>query len=174
MSQTRRIDVVRWRTGIEPQACSDELAAEEPLEIRIGGEPVTMTMRTPGHDFELVAGLLVSEGMLEPGAKPLMRHERPNAVNVALSGLNRERIGTMQRSTVMSTSCGLCGKVSIEAAHQHFPPIEDEVTISRTQLPGLLKELEVAQGTFARTGGLHAAGIFREDGTLLVAREDVG
>src|SRR5688572_16870740 len=156
MSQTRRIDVVRWRTGIEPQACSDELAAEEPLEIRIGGEPVTMTMRTPGHDFELVAGLLVSEGMLQPGAKPLMRQERPNSVNVALSGLNCERIGAMQRSTVMSTSCGLCGKASIEAAHQHFPPIDDDATVSRAHLPDMLAELEIAQPAFARTGGLHA------------------
>ncbi len=174
MSQTRRIDVVRWRDGAAPDECSDELATEEPLEISIGGEPVTMTMRTPGHDFELVAGLLVSEGMLAPGAKPLMRQERPNSVNVALSGLNCDRIGTMQRSTVMSTSCGLCGKASIEAAHQHFPPIEDDVTIARVHLPRMIKELETAQGAFARTGGLHAAGVFRKDGALLVAREDVG
>jgi FdhD protein len=103
-----------------------------------------------------------------------MRQDRPNAVNVALSGLNRERIRKMERGTIMSASCGLCGKASIEAAHQHFPPLEDDAKISRALLPRMLEKLEVAQPAFARTGGLHAAGVFREDGTLLVAREDVG
>jgi FdhD protein len=131
-------------------------------------------MRTPGHDFELVAGLLLSEGLLERGAKPLMRQRRPNTVNVALSGLDADRVAGMQRSSIVSTSCGLCGKTTIDAAHQHFPPLEDDVAISRRLLPELMKTLEVAQSAFARTGGLHAAGVFRSDGTLVAAREDVG
>ena len=174
MSQTRRIDVVRWRDGAVPDTSSDELAAEEPLEILIGGEPVTITMRTPGHDFELVAGLLLSEGLLEPGAKPLLRGERVNSVNVALTGLNRDRLGGMQRATIVSTSCGICGKATIDAAHQQFPPVDDDTTVSRTMLPQFLSALEQAQSAFARTGGLHAAALFRNDGSLVVAREDVG
>src|SRR5262245_31090716 len=113
MSQTRRARIVRWEERVGPADVSDELAVEEPLEIRIGGEPVTVTMRTPGHDADLVAGLLLTEGVIKLGVVPLLRHEQPNVVNVALSTGG----GGMHRSSVMSTSCGICGKASIEAVH---------------------------------------------------------
>jgi FdhD protein len=168
--QSRQAFIVRWEEGADPVDFSDELAAEEPLEIRIGGKPVSVTMRTPGHDLELVAGMLLTENLIEPDAVPLLRHEHPNIVNAAISA-GGER---MRRSSIMSTSCGLCGKASIEAVHQHFPPVHDDFTIPRVLLSRLLEGLEVAQPAFTRTGGLHAAAVFDSAGTPIVAREDIG
>jgi FdhD protein len=166
---TRRSAVVRWN-GNGPSEVADELAIEEPLEIRIGDQPVSVTMRTPGHDVELVVGMLLSERMIAATDRPLVRHQEANVVNVALS----VRTDTIMRSSVTSTSCGLCGKMSIAAVHQHFPPVEDDVRISRTLFPAMLDALTASQQTFARTGGLHAAAVFNRNGELLVAREDVG
>ena len=176
MKQSRRTRIVRWDEDAEPEDLSDELAVEEPLEIRIGGDPISVTMRTPGQDIELVAGMLLSESLISPGARPLIRQDHPNMVNVAPSTLAHDpsALEKMRRQGVTSTSCGLCGKASIEAVHQHFPPIDDDVTIPRNLLPQLVRHLENAQTAFARTGGLHAAALFDNHGKLLVAREDVG
>lgn len=174
MSDNRRVRVLRWDEGSEPLESSDELAAEEPLEIRVGGIAVSVTMRTPGNDAELVAGFLLSEGLLQQDEVPLVRHEAPNTVNVALSGSLQFRTESIRRGTITASSCGLCGKASIEAVHQHFPPVDDEVSIARAMLPYMLQALERAQTGFARTGGAHAAALFDSTGALVAAREDVG
>ena len=164
------------------ECVTDEVAIEEPLEIRIGGEAVATTMRTPGHDEELAAGFLLSEAIvcnrtdvraIAPCAVPAAPG---NLINVELAaGVKFERIAA-QRFGTISTSCGLCGKTSIEFIRQQFPSIDasarfqiEEGTL--LELPGRLRS---AQSNFARTGGIHAAGIFDLAGNLLVAREDIG
>ena len=166
---TVRTRIIRW-TGGDATASGDELAAEEPLEIRIGGEPVSVTMRTPGHDTELVAGLLLSENLIRANERPLIRQEKPNIVNV---GITRDFSAARHASTV-SASCGLCGKATIEALQQNFPPLHDDVHIPARMLVRMVDALAAAQDAFARTGGLHAAGLFDSSGNLLVAREDIG
>lgn len=174
MSETRRVRIVRWENGSEPVEVSDELAVEEPLQIAIGGEAVSVTMRTPGHDAELVAGFLLSEGLLLPSSAPLVQHDGANSVNVALAGIRQEAIPSIRRNTLTAASCGLCGKASIQAVHQQFPPLENELSFPRPLISKMWKELERAQRAFGRTGGLHAAAIFDQKGTLLSAHEDVG
>jgi FdhD protein len=153
---------------------TDELAAEEPLEIRIAGEPVSVTMRTPGHDVELVAGLLLTEKLIAIGDRPVLRHEHPNVVNVARWRGDEQRLQAVRRTVPVSASCGLCGKSSIEAVHQHFPPIEDDVTLARGMFERMLQALTDSQDGFGRTGGVHAAALFDRHGTMVVAREDIG
>ena len=177
MRQVRRTSIARWNGDAEPGHISDQIAAEEPLEIRIGNEPVTVTMRTPGHDTELVAGMLLTERLIKDNVRPLLRLEHPNIVNVALSALaagSEKQLQLLRRSSVIAASCGLCGKSSIEAVHQHFPPVEDDLRVSRNLLQQMLPKFESAQPLFARTGGVHAAAVFNREGTLIVVREDVG
>jgi FdhD protein len=173
MSDTVRVRVVRWREGGESEAF-DEVAAEEPLEIRVGGAPVSVTMRTPGHDTELVAGFLLTEGLLRDGAVPLVRHEAANVVNAALHGVSEEELERITRHVYTSSSCGLCGKATVEAVRQRFGPVEDEFTVAREIMLGLLDRLNMAQPGFARTGGVHAAALFDAGGGLVALREDVG
>ena len=181
---------VRWRAGAVSREL-DRLAVEEPLEIRLGGRRFTLTMRTPGHDEELVAGFLLSEGFVksrdELGEVRRVRGVRgapePNAVDVILNvpaaGL-RERL---KRNFVISSSCGVCGKTSIEALERRVAPIEDSVRISASMILRLPQLMREAQEVFSATGGLHAAALFAlpdggSDGTgglsLVVLREDVG
>lgn len=170
VSRTR---VLRLEDGKEyPEETADELAVEEPLEIRIGGEPLSVTMRTPGHDVQLAAGFLLSEGILTSDKTPLLRQEGPNVVNLAVPAVDTVR----NRSRVIAASCGLCGKGSIDAIHQRFPQLtgNDGLVISRGILHQLLTTLEQAQAGFARTGGAHAAGLFDGSGRLLAVNEDVG
>ena len=176
MRQSYRTQIVSWRDGAGPVDLTDDLAVEEPLEIRVGGEPIGVTMRTPGEDIELVAGMLLTESLIAPGVRPLLRQEHPNRVNVALSGLacGLDGLERIRRAWVTSSSCGLCGKANIDAVHQHFPPVEDDLTIPRSLLPLMVQQLENAQTAFARTGGVHAAAVFDGGGKLVVAREDVG
>jgi FdhD protein len=174
VSTTVRTRVVRWSGQGDPSEVTDEVAAEEPLEIRIAGEPVSVTMRTPGHDVELVAGLLLTEKLIAPGDRPVLRHEHPNVVNVARWQGDEQCLARVRHSVPVSASCGLCGKSSIEAVHQHFPPIDDDVTLARGMFGGMLEALTSSQDGFGRTGGVHAAGLFDRHGTLVVAREDIG
>lgn len=160
----------------------DDLTVEEPLEIRIGRKTLATTMRTPGHDEELAAGFLVSEGIVrthdEIGqfSRPTEARNRENIITVQLAEGVKVKLGTAKRFGTISSSCGICGKESIDAIRQNFPPIvsvkdvriEIETLLS---LPPLLRE---QQGEFARTGGIHAAGIFNLDGKTKVVREDIG
>ena len=182
---------VRAREGDEDVEREDLLAVEEPLEIRVrteGGGPAVSfvtTMRTPGNDEELAAGLLFAEGVLEkPG--DLAALDRPTdpridaalKANVLIAALGPEafaRAGKLQRGTVMGSACGVCGKTSIEnVIPTDQPPLSSSVTVSPELLFRLPERLRQRQSLFARTGGLHAAGLFSLDGELLEVREDIG
>jgi FdhD protein len=169
--KTFRTHVVRWQDG-GFQDAADELAVEEPLEMRVGDETLAITMRTPGHDLELFAGFLVTEGLLL--GEPLLRQDSPNRVTAAPAAINTEVLGRMQRYGTISSSCGVCGKASIENVHLNFAPLDDEFTISADAFASWTKRLEGAQPGFVRTGGVHAAAIFSDAGDLVVVREDVG
>jgi FdhD protein len=148
----------------------DLVAVEEPLEIRIGGRPVAVTMRTPGHDEELALGFCLSEG-LHPASARLPDDLAANTVDVDAPGFDPERL---RRSFYTTSSCGICGKGALEAVAVDAPRVESQLRVPLAlvaSLPGLLRE---AQAAFAATGGLHATGLFGADGDLLCVREDVG
>lgn len=175
----------KWRVGAMRHE-SDSLAVEEPLEIRLGGRRFTLTMRTPGHDEDLAAGFLMAEGFVntrgELGEIRRLRDSKgaldPNALDVILNvpaaGL-RERL---QRNFVVSSSCGVCGKTSIEAIERRIAPITSTAAIAVPELLRLPTIMREAQQVFATTGGLHAAALFALDHAnqpaLIVLREDVG
>ncbi len=160
----------------------DDLTIEEPLEIRIGRKTVATTMRTPGHDEELAAGFLLSEGIVRASEKidkfsrsPGARN-RENMITVTLAEGVKANLNSAQRFGTISSSCGLCGKESIAAIRQNFPPIESAkgVRIHLETLLSLPRLLRQNQGDFARTGGIHAAGVFALDGNARLVREDIG
>ena len=174
--------IVSWKSGARPARRRDALAVEEPLEIRVRGRSIAVTMRTPGRDDELAAGFLLSEGLIRQRSDVVeIAHCRrgetanyQNTLNVFLSPAVDVNFEQLTRHVFASSSCGLCGKASIEAVHRHFPPVEPQAAVSARALLALPKRLRSAQKTFEQTGGLHAAGIFDEDGKLVVLREDVG
>jgi FdhD protein len=174
MTQTKK--VVRWTAGKRTESAEDELALEEPLEIQVDTQPVSVTMRTPGHDDELAAGFLATEGIITSSKDvlriaPHPRNER-NVINVFLR--NAPDLERLKRHVFVASSCGLCGKASIESVHQHFKPLKTRLQVATEVLLGLPEKLRDAQKAFARSGGLHAAGIFSRAGELIVSREDVG
>jgi len=146
------------------------LAVEEPLEIRIGGEPVAVTMRTPGHDEELALGFCLTEG-LTPLAAHVPDDLAANTVDVEATGFDPERL---RRHFYTSSSCGVCGKGAIEAVRVDAPRVESEFQVSEAVVASLPDQLLEAQRAFAATGGLHATGLFSAKGELLSVREDVG
>jgi FdhD protein len=160
----------------------DDLTVEEPLEIRVGRRTVATTMRTPGHDEELAAGFLVSEGLVRnPGTitgftRPDKTADRENIIVVTMAAGSRIKLNSAQRFGTISSSCGLCGKTSIAAIRQHFAPIEfsAKARVEMTTLLSLPALLQQEQGDFVRTGGIHAAGVFDFDGTAEIVREDIG
>jgi FdhD protein len=184
---TGRTRVARTRViavrGGRARERADGLAAEEPLEIRAAGpgqEPVrvAVTMRTPGHDFELAAGFLVTEGLLGTGDVAAVAYcddpgvQRYNVVTV------RSRapfdLGAAERNFFATSSCGICGKAALEAVAVRCAPLDDEAAAEAGTLLDLPGAMRTAQRVFERTGGLHAAGLFDTDGHLLALREDVG
>jgi FdhD protein len=148
----------------------DLVAVEEPLEIRIGGAPVAVTMRTPGNDEELALGFCVTEG-LEPIAARVPDDLAANAVEVEAGGFDPERL---RRHFYTSSSCGVCGKGAIEAVQVSAPRVESTLTVADTLVASLPDRLREVQRAFAATGGLHATGLFDSAGELLCVREDVG
>ena len=154
----------------------DDLTIEEPLEIRIGGKPLATTMRTPGNDDELAAGFLVSEAIVrDRSAIAEISADGANRVIVSLAEGVKLKLNSAQRFGTISSSCGLCGKTSIDEIRQNFPAIEAaNVRIDIETLLSLPEKLRKAQSDFARTGGIHAAGIFDSDGNLKIVREDIG
>ena len=148
----------------------DLLAVEEPLEIRIGGTPVAVTMRTPGHDEELALGFFLSEG-LRPRTARLPDDLAANVVDVDAPEFDPERL---RRSFYTSSSCGVCGKGALEAVAIEAEPVESPLTMPVALVADLPERLRVAQAAFAATGGLHATGLFDSSGKLLCLREDVG
>jgi FdhD protein len=164
---TRQVTTVRHPGGAEER---DLVAVEEPLEIRIGGEPVAVTMRTPGHDEELALGFCVTEG-LAPVAARVPHDLAANTVDVQAEGFDPERL---RRHFYTSSSCGVCGKGAIEAVEVTAPRVESTLELSSELVASLPARLGEAQRAFAATGGLHATGLFAADGELLCIREDVG
>jgi len=164
---TIAVDVVRLPGG-EPTP--DRIAVEEPLEIRIGGEPVAVTMRTPGHDEELALGFCLTEGM-QPVKARVPDDLAANTVDVEAGGFDPER---MRRHFYTSSSCGVCGKGAIEAVQVAAPQVESTLEVRESIVALLPERLLEAQRAFAATGGLHATGLFTPDGELLCVREDVG
>lgn len=154
----------------------DDLTIEEPLEIRIGGKTLVTTMRTPGHDAELAAGFLISEAIIwerQQVASVSAHHD--NSITVELRPGVKVNLNAAQRFGTISSSCGLCGKRSIDAIRQSFAVIESpNARINIETLLSLPDNLRKAQSDFARTGGIHAAGIFDLKGELKISREDIG
>ena len=148
----------------------DDLAVEEPLEIRVDGHPIAVTMRTPGHDEELALGFCLSEG-LRPREARLPDDLAANAVEVDAPGFDPARV---QRSFYTSSSCGVCGKGALEAVAVEAPRVESELKLLRALVASLPERLREAQAAFAVTGGLHATGLFSAGGEQLCVREDFG
>jgi FdhD protein len=163
---TQRVEVVRIPDG--PTA--DLVAVEEPLEIRIGGKPVAVTMRTPGHDEELALGFALSEG-LRPRTARVPADLAANTIELDAPGFDPSRLA---RSFYTSSSCGVCGKGALEAVEVEAPRIESDFRVDASLVASLPDRLRDAQPAFAATGGLHATGLFDEAGELLCLREDVG
>ena len=161
------VDVVRLPGGVSER---DLVAVEEPLEIRIGGSPVAVTMRTPGHDEELALGFCLSEGLKPSGAR-LPDDLAANTVEVDAPDFVAARL---QRSFYTTSSCGVCGKGALEAVAVEAPHVESKLLVTLGLVSSLPDRLREAQAAFAATGGLHATGLFTSDGELLYAREDVG
>src|SRR5882762_4325688 len=182
------------------QHTEDDVVVEEPLEIRVNGDSVSVTMRTPGDDFDLAVGLLWTEGIIRSADEigtiaycPDVHHifqlrlvfvgavcDRPdedqpelkNVVNVGLVDANRKLESS--RRLWSNSSCGLCGKATLEAIHQVCRPIDSRVTVDYELLCALPSRLRQSQANFERTGGIHAVGLFDTRGNLLVVREDIG
>ena len=179
MKLAAEIQVLQWQTGSTPRLAPDQLAVEEPLEIQVDTLPISVTMRTPGHDDELAAGFLFTEGLIQrrdqvAAIQLYPRNESGNAINVLLAPEVAIDFARLTRHVFASSSCGVCGKASIEAVHQHFPAIASDVRVAASCLLGLPDKLRKAQVTFESTGGLHAAAVFDAAGNMLVCREDVG
>jgi len=154
----------------------DRVAVEEPLEIRLDGHPVAVVMRTPGADEELAAGFLVTEGIISTLAelRKIEARSEENRVLVFLQDGVAVDLGRLTRHLFTGSSCGLCGKATLEAIFTDFPPIEHAIQISDAVFLEAPAKLRAVQGTFETTGGLHAAGIFSPGGELLIIREDIG
>lgn len=164
----------------------DSLAAEEPLELRVDGTPLSVTMRTPGHDVELAHGFLLTEGVLGSPSDVLAARycdsvddegrNTYNVLDVTLAAGVEPPDTSLERNFYTTSSCGVCGKASLDAVRlkTRFSPAADPVTVTPALLSTLPDALRGAQKLFDSTGGLHAAGLFTAGGELLVAREDVG
>jgi FdhD protein len=168
--------IIRRKQDGHLEYLPDDLTIEEPLEICIGRKTLATTMRTPGHDEELAAGFLVSEAIVREREEIAnISSDRDNRVIIDLKDGVKLKLHSTKRFGTISSSCGLCGKTSIDAIRQNFPPITSkEIRVDIETLLLLPEKLRNAQSDFARTGGIHAAGIFGVDGGLKIAREDIG
>jgi FdhD protein len=180
--------VHRWTSGEWTEA-PDAVVTEEPLQISLHGEPLSVVMRTPGHDVELCLGLMYAEGIvralrevrlirisadsgeMEKAVRVDADLLESNQVDVHPAGAPRRK---PERSMLSSSACGVCGTVLIEDLRRDLAALPDGPSIDPSLLPGLVDKLRAGQGVFDRTGGLHAAGLFNADGTLVHLREDVG
>ncbi|ASU83751.1 sulfurtransferase FdhD [Nocardiopsis gilva YIM 90087] len=182
---TTREKVLRVRDGVVSERV-DTLVVEEPLEVRLNGEPLSVTMRTPGNDFDLAAGFLVSEGVVARAADiAAIRYcagatedgvNTYNVLDVTLAPGVAVPRASLERNFYTTSSCGLCGKASLEAVRttSRWSVADDPVRIEGRTFAAMPDRLREAQRVFERTGGLHAAGLFDAEGRLLALREDVG
>ena len=163
------VDPLRLSAPVEHDGVFDRVAIEEPLEIRVRGEALAVTMRTPGHDEELALGFLFGEGLIDaPAAAGPSQDLAGNIVEVDA----QLRFDPGRRRFYTTSSCGVCGKGALEEVAVHAPPLGRGPRVSRALLASLPDRLR--QPAFEATGGLHATGLFDVDGTLIVVREDVG
>lgn len=182
---TARRPVVRIRDGVADRR-PDTLAVEEPMEIRVAGRPLTITMRTPGDDFDLAVGFLVGEGVVRSARDVVSARycagtaddgtNTYNVVDVGLAPGVAPPDPSLERNFYTTSSCGLCGKASLDAVRTatSWSVAEDPLRISSAVLASLPERLRESQRVFDRTGGLHAAALFSAEGRLLHLREDVG
>jgi FdhD protein len=161
------VEVVRLPGQV--RSC-DAVAVEEPLEIRVNGAPVAVTMRTPGHDEELALGFLLSEG-IAPQTAAVPDELAANTIEVEAESFDPARL---ERRFYTSSSCGVCGKGALEAVAVEAPPVDASLEVGAPLLAELPQRLRAQQPAFAETGGLHATGLFDRTGELLCVREDVG
>lgn len=180
-SMTRQIIIHRIEDGSPLGQRPDEVAIEEPLEIRVEGEPLAIAMRTPGQDEELAAGWLLSEGIVGVAGEiaaivPKLGGDaqRPAMVDVMLRDKSRFIATEHRRSTITNASCGLCGAATIDQVIRDFPRINTPFSIPSFRILEMPDLLTAQQRAFRRTGGLHACGLFDSKGRLLALREDVG
>ncbi len=182
MSESAITQIVRYEAGVALEKRADFLAREEPLEIRVEGQTITITMRTPGCDRELAAGFLLTEGIVK-SARDIFditscvtagETGSGNAIDVGLRNPAAFDPARLSRHVLTSSSCGLCGKTSIDTAMKRRRPLRDRVRISAALLFSLPKQLSLGQKTFQATGGLHACALFDRAGKLVALREDVG
>jgi FdhD protein len=184
---TVRRQVTRITVGASPSVTDDFLAAEEPLEIRVGGRALAVTMRTPGNDFDLAAGFLVSEGIISRGDQfaaarycadaTVADQNTYNVLDVTLAAGVAPPDPSLERNFYTTSSCGVCGKASIDMVRTQsaYEVADDPLRVEAEMLTTFPEKLRAQQAVFDKTGGLHAAGLFDgRSGTLLVLREDVG
>lgn len=163
----------RGATAVE----TDLLAVEEPLELRVRGRAVAVVMRTPGHDADLAAGFLLTEGVIRSSddlyditqCRTTRRAEQGNVVEAVLPKTVKVDFDALTRHVFSATSCGLCGKATIAAVRQQFPKVQRPLRVAAKVLQQLPAKLAAAQPTFRSTGGLHATALFDAAGNLLVA-----
>ncbi len=183
---TRSITLTSFDGGARTERV-DVVAVEEPLEIRVGGRSVAVVMRTPGHDRELAAGFLVTEGMLRTRAEVLdmvycgeiepegaTTGPRENVLDVILAPGVTVDWARLTRNVFTSSSCGICSKATIAAVRAQFPAITASAPVRREVVAALPERLRAAQAGFAASGGSHASALFDAEGRLAVVREDVG
>jgi FdhD protein len=185
MAQTQATDIIRY-TGNGADATTDVLAVEEPLEIRVAfarghkeSKVVSVTMRTPGNDTELAAGFLYTEGLISQPQELLSAQQiSGNVVLINVAASAEPRLMGLQRNFYTTSSCGVCGKASIDAIAttcsipQHYP--YDKLKVAASLICSLPELLSGVQSVFRQTGGIHACALFNEEGQLLCMREDVG
>jgi FdhD protein len=172
---------LKWSSG-RNESVADDLAVEEPLEIRLGGRRFTLTMRTPGHDEELAAGFLFAEGFIssiaELGEIRRVRDSkgRPeaNSIDIVLKVPADNLRERLSRNFTITSSCGICGRTSIESLTRRIAAVDGSLRVRAETLLAMVPKLRDAQEVFAMTGGLHAAALFDANGKLIVIREDIG
>jgi FdhD protein len=183
-SSSQTYPMVRWRDG-QRQSGDDPVTVEEPLEIRVNGEAVAVTMRTPGHDEELAAGFCLTEGIVVEGDEIVSVEfcggaTTDNVVDVRVddrhdTAQRRDAIERTRRVGYLSSSCGICGKQTLDRIEQVVHPFApSSFAIATRRIASLPAKMRRRQTVFSRTGGLHSAALFDADGSLVALREDVG
>lgn len=174
--------ITRWKDDRAPEGALDSVAVEEPLEIRVNGKSVAVTMRTPGHDRELAAGFLLTEGVIK-GADDLLdllicrmlpEGQAGNIVDAQVNPACSVDFARLTRHVFSASSCGLCGKATLDSIFQKVAPVDDGGMFDPKLIASLPARLRAAQPGFDATGGLHASAIFSGEGLLRVVREDIG
>ena len=176
------VSLLRWQTAQAVELIADELAVEEPLEIRVNGRSVAVTMRTPGHDRELATGFLFSEGVIRGPddlldilvCRTLPDGQQGNIVDVQVRPELAVDFDRLTRHVFSASSCGLCGKATLDSVFQTILPVSSDMTFDPALVATLPSRIQAAQPGFDSTGGVHASAIFSRHGQLRVIREDIG